>query len=197
MPKTMIDEAGNEIVGFTEDEVKALEEEKGKAVAEAQTKLDALNQELSKLKEKDLNFSNLRSQKDDAEKKIEAMKGDFETQIEKVKKEVHETNLKDHYSDLLSSLTGGDEEAKKKIEYHYNRLSDPATSKAEVEKKLRDAWSLAQDRPADKTSVSFASFGAAPIKPSSSNNKWTDDEKDLAKRLAAAGGLVLEDSDFK
>lgn len=197
MPKTMIDESGNEITAFTEEEVKAFDEQKSKELTEAQQKLEALNQELSKLKEKDLNFSHLRSQKEESEKKVESLKQDFEKQIETVKKEVYESTLKDHYSSMIESLSGGDEETKKKIEYHYNRLSDAATSKAEVEKKLRDAWALSQDRPANTIANSFASFGAAPIKPISSNHKWSDDEKELGKKLAAAGGLVLKDEDFK
>lgn len=195
MPKTVTDENGNEVSVYTEDEVKALEEEKAKSVKEAEEKLEALNSELSKYKEKDLNFSNLRSQKDDAEKKIASLSKEFDERLDKAKREMAEASLKDHYDSMLSALTSGDEEMKKKVEHHYKRLSDPATDRASVEKKLKDAWALSQDRP-DTTANAFASGGSAPLKPSSSGQKWSEDEKDLAKKLAAAGGLVLDDKDF-
>ncbi len=197
MPQTFQDAEGNEITAYTEDEVKAIEEDKANVLKEAEEKLSTINQELTKYKEKDLNFSNLRSQKDDVEKKIEAMKQETEQKIEAAKKEVHEANMKEHYQELLNSLSGGDDEAKKKIEYHYGRLSDPTTNKAEVEKKLRDAMELSRVRQANSTGNAFASSGAAPIKPSNSNRKWSEDEKELGKEFAAAGGMVLKDEDFK
>lgn len=197
MPRTVQDENGVETTVYTEEELKALEEEKTKAVSEAEEKLAALNEELSKLKEKDLNFSNLRSQKEDAEKRIDALKEEMEKRIETTKKEMQESNLKEHYTSMLDALTGGDEELKKKVEHHYSRLSDPSTDKATVEKKLKDAWALSQDRPVDRVGNAFASMGSAPIKPSASNKSWSEDEKELAQKLASAGGIKLSDDDFK
>jgi hypothetical protein len=104
--------------------------------------------------------------------------------------------LKEHFDEALNQLSGGDDALKAKMEHHYSRLSDQPNNKAEIDKKLRDALALSQDR-VDGVGNAFASMGSAPIKPSSSNKTWTDEEKDFARKFAAAGGMKLDDKDFK
>jgi len=208
MPKTIVNDEGNEESVFTAEEVRALEEEKEKALQdanssleEAKKKLEETEAEMSKLKEKDTNFANLRSMKEDAEKKkeeaelkIESLKKEFEEKLEVTKKEMQENGLKQYYDSMLEALVGNDEEAKKKVEEQYGRLSDPVTDRASIEKKLKDAWALSQDR-SDLTGNAFASLGSAPLKPAA-NKKWSDEEKELAQKLASAGGMKLEETDF-
>lgn len=194
----LYDEAGTVIEGaLTPSEAKALEEQKSQELIKAREELKAREEELTKLREKDLNFSHLRSQKEEAEKKAETLKSEIEVKIEQVKKEVVDGVLKEHYGDALSNLASGDEELKKKIEFHYNRLNDPTSSKTEIDKKLRDAWSMAQERPSTFTNAFASSGSVSMMKPSSSGSKFTDEEKKFAQRFASAGGLVLKDEDFK
>ena len=196
MPTKLRNESGEEIEAFTAEEVKTLEESKEEELKTATEQAVKLQEELNKLKDKDLNFSTLRSQKDEAEKKVKELAENLKTLPDKIKGEVMESVLKEHYLEILQNLAGGDEEAKKKIEHHYNRLSDPVDSKAAIEKKLRDAMSLSQDR-VDLTTNAFASMGSAPLKPSNTGGSFTQEEVELGKRLAAAGGLKLTDDDFK
>lgn len=197
MPGKFVGEDGSEVTAFTEQEVREMESKKDEEMRAAAEKLASLEEELSKLKEKDLNFSNLRQQKDDAEKRVDRLKAEMEEKLESTKKELFEGVLKDHYDELLAALSGGDEEAKKRIEYQYKRLSDPTASKADVEKKLRDAAALAQDRTTDRATAAFASIGSAPLKASAGGRKFTDEEKAFGKALAAAGNIKLDDEDFK
>ena len=196
MPQTMKDADGNEISAYTAEEVETMKTEKETALQKAQDELKAKEEALSKLKEKDLNFSNLRSQKEDAEKRIKEMSDEIKNLPEKVKGEVMQTVLKEQYNEALNQLSGGDEGLKAKIEHHYGRLSDQAGSKAEIEKKLRDALSLSQDR-VDGVGNAFASMSSAPLKPSGTDKTWSDEDKAFAKKFAAAGNLKLTDEDFK
>jgi len=160
--------------------------------------LTKLQEELTKLKGKDLNFENLRKQKEDAEKKIEEIIKGVPAQIETAKKEILETVLKDHYSETLKTLAGDDEELKKKVEYHYKRLADTAGTKEEVTKKLTDAYVLATkpDDPNALTSQVVSSGGVHKLNIKT-NQPFTQDEKELARKMAAAGGMTLKDEDFK
>jgi leucyl aminopeptidase (aminopeptidase T) len=189
------DAEGNEVQAVSADEVKALQEQKDQELAKMQEALKAHEEELTKLRGKDLNFSNLRTQQQEAEKKAEALRAEIDQKVVQAKKEVLEGFLADHYTEALESLAGGDEELKKKLEYHYKRLSDDATSKSSIDKKLRDAWALSQDRPS-MTSNAFATSSSAVIRPSATSQKFSDEEKAFAKQLAAAGGLNLTDDDF-
>lgn len=191
------DSEGNEVQVVSQEDLETLEREKNEALEKAQEELRLKEEELEKLKSKDLNFSNLRQQKDHAEKQVETLKSEIDEKLNNVKKEVFEGVLKDHYSEILKNLSSDDEDLKKKIEFHYNRLNDPATSKSEVDKKLRDAWALAthQDAPNTFNSSVISSGYAAPFVSSVKKN-FSQDEKDLARRMASAGGLTLDEKDF-
>ena len=197
MPERVTLSDGTEKEVFTQEEVDA----KSAELRTAQEEAEKVKEELSKLQAKDLNFANLRSQKEDADKKVKALKDEvdgFGPKMEQLKKEVFEGVLKDHLDDQLTSLAGGDEEMKKKIQYHFKRLSDPATTKQEIDKKLRDAWSLAAERPAPQMGNAFASMGSAPMRPvAASSHKFSEEEKAFAKQFAAAGGIKLSDEDLK
>lgn len=189
MPKEIIDAEGNKTVVFTEEDIKALEAKKNEEI-------EAVRQEAAKLKEKDLNFANLREQKEAAERKAKAAAEEIDAKLENAKREIFEGVLKDHYESTIESLSGGDPEVRKKIEYHYKRLSDPAATKAEVEKKLRDAQVLAEPARERGVSGAFASGGAGPVR-SAAGGTFTDEQKQFAKTLAKAGGIELTEEDLK
>ena len=181
------------------DEFKTANPDKTAELTTLQEELKTKEEELEKLKGKDLNFSNLRTQKDAAEKKIENITKEIDQKISLAKKEVMEGVMKDHYNDTLKSLAGEDEDLKKKIEHHYKRLGDVASTKQEVGIKLRDAYLLAATPPitdALNTSV-LSSGGVGKLNIKGQENKFTPDEKVLARKLAQAGGMVLKDEDFK
>jgi len=169
----------------SEKDVKILEEE-----------LKTAQEELAKYRDKDLNFANLRKAKDKAEEDVKTLQQQVDEKIEAAKNEILESTHKDFYNDQLNELAGDDEEFKKKIEFHYNRIKDPASSKEEVSKKLRDSWLLASAKE-DETPISnFSSGGVSKIKTKDSSS-FTTEEKQLAQKLAQAGGLKLTEDDFK
>ena len=98
----------------------------------------------------------------------------------------------------IPELQGKDtKELREKIEFHYERIKDTAVTKEEVSKKLRDSWTLATAGERQEVSGSaFSSGGATGGKPKAQST-FSAEEKDLAKKLAEAGGLKLEDKDFK
>lgn len=192
------DEAGNEVEAFTQEQVAELEREKAEALERAQAELKAKDDELEKFKAKDLNFANLRQQKDQAEKQISTLKSEVDEKISAMKREVFDGVMKDHYVDTLKGLAGEDEDLKKKIEFHYSRLNDPTATKAEVDKKLRDAWALATqgEGPSAFNSAVISSGYAAPLGSATMKKNFSAEEKAFAQRLASSGGISLTDKDF-
>lgn len=159
-----------------------------KQIAERET-------ELKKLKEKDMNFGNLRQQVDD-------LKKDLDTKVSAAKKEVLEGVLQDHFSETLKILSHGDDELQKKIEFHYKRIQDVAATREEVNKKLTDAWTLATrvEQPDALNSSVISSGGVARIRPGSGKSQFSAEEKALAQKMAASVpglDIKLEDKDFE
>lgn len=202
-------EDGTEIDAFTAEEVEAqkqaaLEEfktqnpDKTEEADALQAELVKANEALKKLQDKDLNFGNLRAQKETAEKKIDDLVKQIDDKIGAAKKEVLEGVLQDHYADILKSLSGDDEELKKKVEFQYKRLNDPTGTKDQVTKKLTDAWALATKTEAPNAlNASVISSGGVSRPNITSDKKFTPEEKEFAKKMATAGGITLKDEDFK
>ena len=201
MPETIINSAGEEVEVFTSEELQAQKDavlaENKKELDAAQAELKTANEKLGKLESKDLNFSKLREQKEDAESRVEKIAKDMEEKLNLTKKEILEGVSKDYFNETLGGLSGDDEELKKKIEFEYNRLNDPVNTKGDISKKLRDAYALAtrvEDAGAFNTAA-VSSGGAAKPKFKQAGS-FTDDEKAFAKKLGASAGISLEDKDF-
>lgn len=208
MSKIITDSTGIEQEVFTAEE---LQEQKDDAIEEfkkvnpdqtedlnfLQEELKKANEDLTKLKSKDFNFTNLRQQKETAEKRIEKIKDEVDAKIGIAKKEILDGVMRDHYNDTIKSLAGDDEELKKKIEFQYKRLQDSVSTKEEVTKKLMDAWTLATTP--ENTGVlnaSIISSGGVSRPKTKEGNKFTPEEKELARKIATAGGMLLEEKDF-
>lgn len=201
MSKTIKNEDGSEEEVFTADEIEAQKQEAIEAYKlENPDKTDELiaiqeekariEEELKGLKDKDLNFANLRKQKEGAEKKIADILGEVDNKINSVKKEVLEGVMKDHYNDTIKALAGDDEELKKKIEFNYKRLADTVTTKSEMDSKLRDAWALSTKTEDNGVNANiFASGGVGRIKTKDSEKKFTQDEKEAGNKF----GLSAKD----
>jgi len=214
MPKTITDSEGNEQEVFTSEELeqqktdaveafKTENPDKTAEVTELQEKLTKATEDLEKASDKDQNFAALRKQKDTAEKKLEETIAGFDEKItakgEEIKKEVLEGVMQDHYNETLKSLSGDDEELKKKVEFHYKRLQDTAATKQELTKKMTDAYILAtapEEASALSTDV-VSSGGMARANLKETEKKFTQEEKEFAQKLAQAGNIELKDEDFK
>lgn len=210
MPTKVTTEDGKEEIMYSASE---LEEQRQAAITDFQEKnpdksgevtkltedLNKAQEALAKFENKDLNFGELRKQKEAAEDKVKKLAEDIDTKIGNAKKEILEGVTKDHYNDTLKSLAGDDEELKKKIEFQYKRLTDPASTKEEVTKKITDAYILATGKPVDEGVLNSSIISSGNVNRIKTNGtqKFTQEEKALANKLAQAGGMTLKDEDFK
>jgi hypothetical protein len=174
MPDILYDREGNEVQVPTQAEL---------AEKEA---------ELEKLKEKDLNFGKLRKTAQEAEKERDEAISAMQNEIKEVTKIVHGNA----YDYTLDALSDGDEELKKEIEANYARLTDPADNPKAVQKKLRDAYTLAKGIAPKHESMPMSSGGApvkirsnGPIDPALSGiaSKMGLSEEDLKQYYARHG----------
>jgi hypothetical protein len=200
MSKIISDSLGADIEVFTAEELQqkqneAIEQFKKDNPDKAE-ELKQAQEELEKLKGKDMNFANLRAQKEAAEKKVEDILKGVDDKIATVKKEVLEGVMKDHYNDTLKTLSGGDKELQDKIELQYKRIADTASTKEEITKKLQDAEILATGGRSNFDNSAFSSGGVSRIK-SEIKTPMTSEEKELLNKMAQAGGIKLEEKDYK
>lgn len=210
MPKTIKNDEGEDEEVYTADELQAERDgavekykeenpDKSDEVEKLQEDLKKATEALEKADDKGKNFNALRKAKEDAEKKVADILAGVDEKIGKVKNEVLEGVNKDHYNDTVAALAGDDEELKKKIEFHYKRLTnDPSSTKGEITAKLKDAYTLATGQASDGMGASvYGSGGAGRPKAPAGGAKLNTGEKDLAKKIAKAGGMTLEDKDFQ
>lgn len=198
---------GVETEVFTQEELDAQKSEalelykkdnpdKAEDIKSLQAEINKRDEELKGLKDKDFNFANLRTEKKALEDKLDKMTKDVDDKIGTVKKEILEGVMKDHYNDAIASLSGGDAELQKKIEFQYKRLGDSAATKEEISKKLNDAFLLAAGTKEGGSQAVFSSGGVGRIKVEN-KNPLNDEQKELLKRMGAAGGMKFEDKDLQ
>ena len=163
-----------------------------------QEELKVANEKLAKADDKSQNFATLRKAKEEAEGKLADFTKSIDEKIALSEKRVLEGVMQDHYNDDLKALVGDDEELRKRVELEYARLSDVASTKDQITKKMKDAYILAtkQDAGDNFNANILASGGVSRLNIKPSDKSFTPEEKELAKRLARAGGIILEDKDF-
>lgn len=203
MPQTISDSEGNEKEVFTQEELEAQKQEaieqyksenpdKSEEIQKLQTELEETKKSLEGVKDKDVNVGKL---KEGYEKRIETLEKNIDTKMKEVsettKKEVMEGVMKDFYSEELDKFSDGDDELKKKIEYHYKRISDPTATKADVTKKLTDAFKLAGGEET-QGNTAFSSGGASKVNLKQTG--LTEDDKDLLRKMGK-GHLVDKDGE--
>lgn len=200
MPITTKLEDGTEIEALTPDEVEAAKQEaieqykldnpdKEGELAELQTKLQEAEEKLAKAGDKDKNFDSLRKAKETAEKKVEDILKGVDEKINTVKKEVMEGVMKDHYNDTLKAFAGEDAEVQKKIEYHFKRLGDVASTKEEITNKLKDAYLLATGKEDNGVNASVFSSGGVGRLNIKSDKKFSSEEIAMGEKF----GLTPKD----
>lgn len=191
--RTITDSTGADLEVFTAEEKEAALEEyrqanpdKSEELSNKEEELKTVQEELEKLKTKDHNFEKLRDSKKVAEGKVtlEELEKKIKEEVALAQKSILEGVNKDHYVSELSSLTGDDDELKKKIELQYNRLTDPATTKQDISKKLRDAWLLAT-RTEELSSLNSAvlSSGGVSRLNFKGNKKFSQEDKELGQKF--------------
>lgn len=195
MSETITRENGEEAEVFSAEELEtqkaeAVEnyKEENQDVETLKKELEEKKEELEKLNDKDNNFKKLR----DKGKEGEAEKVELEEKIEKLTGEMSDkldsaiSNLAgDKKTDIISSLVGDDEELKKKVEFHYDRIKDEAKTKDEIKAKVQDAYFLATRQEAP-TGNYMSSAGAGNVKVKS---QVSAEEKELGDKL----GITDED----
>lgn len=115
---------------------------------EAERKI--LVQKMEELEKKDLNFSQLRESKGKIEAEL--------TEIKQKHQEEQEILATKRREELIKSLAEGDEELKKKIEFHIERINEP-----DVEKRVNDALKLAMGDLGMNSASVFSSAGGGVV----------------------------------
>ena len=191
--KKYFDAEGNEIenVLSVEDaeaqKAEALEEyktenpDKSEEIETLKKSLEEKEAELEKAGDKDQNFKKLRDQKGDLEEKLEKATGEMSEKLDAAI-----TNLAgDKKADIISSLVGDDEELKKKVNFHYDRIKDEPKTKEEIKAKIDDAYFLATRQEAP-TGGYISSAGAGNVKV---KEQVSAEEKEIGNAL----GITDED----
>lgn len=142
------DEEGNEVEGLSKEEADQLAETKSQELlAKKEEELKNLNNELDKLKGKDYNWEKLRKavkeEKEQLSSKERALlekQEELNSQFTELEKKNHEERLNRIIKDYVD-----DEESKKKLLFHYERIKDDAKDEDSIRKKVEDAYKLTHD----------------------------------------------------
>lgn len=197
-------EQGDEVEGvMSPEEVQEMlakkEEETNKAVEEAQQatqeEIQTLQQQLEeereekrKLEEKGVNFGTLRKkteEKDskisDLEKKIDELKGGFIGQIDKINQILSDKTI----DETMLKVAGGDKELADKVKFYYKQFSGVPKDEKEMQDRINNAMVLATG--GKSTIIPGSTYSGVGGFNTTNNvvsaNKWTEDQKDLAKKL--------------
>lgn len=154
MPQTITQEDGTEVEVFTQEEVEAKAAEVAEAkVAEAKSEAEVVlaekESELQKLKDKEMNFNNLRNktEKSDEEKAEVLRKAEeLEASITEMKgtiAEVQRQPLEAAKSQFITNNIGADKDLKEKFDFFYEKLGKDAKTMDEVNQALAGAFNAA------------------------------------------------------
>lgn len=188
MPFKYKNDKGEEIEGYTKEELEAAQgsakegavkelEEKHKKELEAKDKdLKQLNSDLKVAQEslekagqgtKDWNEA--RKTIKDLENKIEDLSKGREEDTKKFAEDIRNvrtSTFKSTVDGWMDSLSGGDVEVKKKLEFHYNRLGKDVTDEKQALEVMKDAHLLATGKQAPNMfNVARGFGGGEPPKP--------------------------------
>jgi uncharacterized protein YdaT len=175
------------------DEANKIAEDKSKTFQE---ELSKTKEQLAKFENKDFNFKKLRDMsKEEREalnaKEMELLKRqeaieEQQVNFTKQQKETREKELSSYKEEYLEKFAGNDEEMKKKVLFHFNRLADEAITRSDIEKKMGDAWVLAtggRSSAINPVLNAMAKDGYIQANSQKKGEKLTDDQLDLIKKL--------------
>lgn len=134
--------------------------------AEAKKKYDAdmavKDDEIKKLKEKDINFEKTRQQLEDKDRMIV----DLKTKVDGIEKNQIDTPK----NRMINALSGSDAELKKKIEEAYSSFSGTAATEAEIEDRVKKAYTIAKGTAPKPQDVSRMTGGGGHNRPAQVNS---------------------------
>lgn len=189
MPKVLYDAEGNEVQVQTDEEIKAVTDEKEKEIS-------TLSEKLSKLENKEFNFKRLKDMTDAEREKLSTMELGLKQQQEKLEDEQRtfkETQVNEYKNYAFSTLAGDDKELRAKLELHFGRIDPdkPALTQNAIMERAREAYVLAtggkSEAPSGLSMAMGLSGSGGTQKPAGEG--LTEGQKDLASRL----GLTAED----
>lgn len=186
----LYDEDGNLIEGAaTPEELKALQEKqaeleaKAAQAAELDAKLKEKEDELAKLSSKDLNFKRLREKSeaelDEVRKKMTEKEKLLLTEVMELTKErEEEKNRKflETKTEVLDSLSNGDESLKKAIELAEKELAGEAKTPKELEDRFRKAYILAKGEAPTRNPL-FSGYSSSYREPNLEAKKFDETDK--------------------
>ncbi len=156
MSHTIVNDEGEEVVVFSQEEIDAQLAEKEAAIkAEYETKLAEKD---AHVKDKLDQFQQAKKGVDTAQEEVRAMAEEAKRMAEEAKmsvaqaKEAELATKKDFY---IQSVVGGDTDLKKKIEDAYGMLNLPAATDKEIMERVQKAVTLAGISQMSTPSLSF------------------------------------------
>lgn len=184
------------------------EEETNKAVEEAQQamqeEIQTLQQQLEqereekrKLEEKGVNFGTLRKKTEEKdskiselEKKIDELKGAFIGQIDKINQILSDKTI----DEAMLKVSGGDRELADKVKFHYKQFAGIPKDEKEMQERINNAMILATG--GKSTNIPGSTYSGAGGFNTTNNvvsvNKWTEDQKDLAKKFGITDAEIAK-----
>jgi len=190
------DADGNDIEVYSQEEADALAQEKAqeeadRVKAEKDAEMATLNEELAKLKEKDMNFERVRSKAEGKEievnEEVKKQVADLTARIE----EIVAQPKNDVRDEFVRTRIGDDKEQVGRFNYYYDRLGGEAKTKEEVLRAANEALILASGgkyQPSDSGRVH--SVGASQDYMNTGVTRETTEE---AKSIGEALGITEED----
>jgi len=203
------DENGNEVEGFTKEELEAKQKEvideyakknpdKSKELEEANTKLEEASNKLKEYEEagggNDAQKKRLIQQKKDAENSLENLNADFTKQINEMKEGfVSGAKMK-----MIEKMSKGDPELKKKIEFEYDQYNEGKTAPAnevEVQHRLEKAFLLATGKQVTPNFMDGVTSGSSRGEGQhGAGRESAGEESDNAKAMRKAFGISDKDA---
>lgn len=173
---------------MTEEEKKALEDAKAET-DKLKAEIAAKDEELKKLHDKDMNFGKVRKSEEEKEAEIEKLKkglADMETK-----------NISEKKEKYLRAFAGTDNELKKTISLHYEKLGREAKTEEEIQAAMKDAYLLSTKAPVDKNIINRVSGGDGGVfvAPTHGSNDAQVDQKtkEWADEFNKHGANIKED----
>jgi len=188
------------------EEIKKIQEAKDAAEAEVKkTKEDLakVQEDLKKLQDKDMNFGNLRKSAEEIQKQKDEETKKLKEQIDSLSgkiSEMEQGKIKDQEereNGLINAYGGKDEELKKVIKFHFDKLKVTAKTSEEIEEAAKGAYILATGGRADDNVIKSVQGVRGNVRPPVTNSTTISPEvKELADKFNQHGAGI-KDEDLK
>jgi len=176
------------------DEIQMTPEQITELKAQAE-KAKLLEEEVVKLRSKDMNFENLRKAKEEEEKKVKEVKNEKSELEKKVEEKMtameiqqrtwREALVKEKKDSYLNELCGSDVEFRKKVEYEMTQLVGEEDTEERLKGKISRAFTLVKGAmPEASMFGKISSSSGAGYKPSAPRFTDSEDGKGVLKKIA-------------